>query len=232
MKILLSRKESSTNDVTHTSLCHSTHIVFFCLFNSNTTCCCLETKKKILFHYIVLVCWTTVCTATASTTIETCSSHGIYTQRVRSQLMSHYYCENLKVVVFCFCRLHNYNNKSNTNFFLSLSKWRSHIAQVVRTTTTRKKNISKSFFSRCCSNYLRIHSCCCRHIYNGNNSTRSPNHLKKTWDTVLTGVAHKWCHTMTHFFTTTTTTWSCNFFHTDLIIWSYIRHYFNHLNNY
>lgn len=29
MKILLSRKESSTNDVTHTSLCHSTHIVFF-----------------------------------------------------------------------------------------------------------------------------------------------------------------------------------------------------------
>jgi len=148
MKILLSRKESSTNDVTHTSLCHSTHIVFFRLFNSNTTCCCLETKKKILFHYIVLVCWTTVCTAAASTTIETCSSHGIYTQRVRSQLMSHYYCENLKVVVFCFCRLHNYNNKSNTNFFLSLSKWRSHIAQVVRTTTTRKKKHLQVIFFR------------------------------------------------------------------------------------
>ncbi len=123
MKILLSRKESSTNDVTHTSLCHSMHIVFSAFSTATQLVVVLKRKKK-KFYFTTLFSFVEQLFAQQQHQQRLKPAHltAFNTQRVHSQLMSHYYCENLKVVVFCFCRLHNYNNKSNTNFFLSLSK--------------------------------------------------------------------------------------------------------------
>lgn len=205
---------------------------FFRLFNSNTTCCCLETKNFL----ISLHCSRLLNNCLHSNSINNdwnllisrhLHSEGSFTIDVTLLLWKPQSC------CFLFLSTTQLQQQEQHEFFsLTFKVTLTHCSGCTHNYNTQKKTSPSHFLSRCCSNYLRIHSCCCRHIYNGNNSTRSPNHLKKTWDTVLTGVAHKWCHTMTHFFTTTTTTWSCNFFHTDLIIWSYIRHYFNHLNNY